>query len=268
MNTSKVCHLMVVALALSCLATPLPAQAPDDTVQVGDRILLHVEGEPQLSDTFTVSVGPALVLAAVGEVALTNVRRADVEPYLARELAQFLNAPVVHARVLVRLAVLGEVERPGTRRPRDHPDPGDHDRGRPHSRREVSSCASSATALLSGRGGPCRIDESGLTVNQMNLRSLIIVVPRRGLAPSSAWRVAHDPRGDLRIDQDVLTPRASACLRHQSRGVRADFASASLRQLTGTRGGLVAAAPRALFWCVENAPGAQLCRTRVLGTSS
>jgi protein involved in polysaccharide export with SLBB domain len=102
-----------VALAATCLAVRLAAQIPDDTVQVGDRILLRVEGEQQFTDTFTVTPGPALVLPTIGEVTLKDVRRAQVEPYLARELARFLKQPVVHARVLVRLAVLGEVEHPG-----------------------------------------------------------------------------------------------------------------------------------------------------------
>jgi len=101
------------ALAVSCLTGRLTAQVPDDTVRVGDRVLLRVEGEQQLSDTFTVSPGPLLVLPAVGELALKGVRRAEVETYLAHELAQFLKQPVVQARVLVRLAVLGEVEHPG-----------------------------------------------------------------------------------------------------------------------------------------------------------
>ena len=79
-------------------------------VQVGDRILLQVEGDDSLTDTFTVEAGPALKLRAIGTVSLAGVRRADLESYLARE---YLRNPVVHAHVLVRVAILGEVEHPG-----------------------------------------------------------------------------------------------------------------------------------------------------------
>ena len=82
-------------------------------VQVGDRILLQVEGDDSLTDTFTVEAGPALKLRAIGTVSLAGVRRADLESYLARELAKYLRSPVVHAHVLVRMAILGEVEHPG-----------------------------------------------------------------------------------------------------------------------------------------------------------
>src|SRR5439155_1611991 len=55
----------------------------------------------------------ALKLRAIGTVSLAGVRRADLESYLARELAKYLRNPVVHAHVLVRVAILGEVEHPG-----------------------------------------------------------------------------------------------------------------------------------------------------------
>jgi len=106
-------RVALVALLVSSGANALVAQVPDDTVQVGDRILLRVDGEQQLSDTFTVNAGPAITLPAIGDVALRHVRRADVERHLAQEVGRYLKQPVVHARVLVRLGILGEVEHPG-----------------------------------------------------------------------------------------------------------------------------------------------------------
>ena len=41
-------------------------------VQVGDRILLQVEGDDSLTDTFTVEAGPALKLRAIGTVSLSR----------------------------------------------------------------------------------------------------------------------------------------------------------------------------------------------------
>jgi protein involved in polysaccharide export with SLBB domain len=150
---------------------------------VADRILLRVEGEQQLSDTFTVVPGPALVLPVIGTVPLAEVRRADIEPYLKRELARFLKDPVVHVRVLLRLAVLGEVGRPGFY--------------------AVPADAALADALMAA-GGPTRDSKladlrvereasplwsndslqramaQGMTVDQLGLRSGDrIIVPRR-----------------------------------------------------------------------------------------
>lgn len=105
--------LGLVAFATLAVAAPAGAQGPDDSVHVGDRILLDVEGEPQLKDTFAVTPGPTLTLPVIGPISLAGVRRPEAEVYLARQLGQLLRHPVVHARVLVRLAVLGEVQHPG-----------------------------------------------------------------------------------------------------------------------------------------------------------
>jgi polysaccharide export outer membrane protein len=81
--------------------------------QVGDRILLRVEGDSVLSDTFTVVTGPALRLPEIGEISLAEVPRSDVETYLARELGRYIKDPTVEARALIRISVVGEVTRPG-----------------------------------------------------------------------------------------------------------------------------------------------------------
>jgi polysaccharide export outer membrane protein len=105
-----------VALALAlCGAAALGAQprAHDSDLHVGDRIVLRVDGEPQLTDTFTVGRGQALVLPIVGNVSLVGVRRDSVERVLTEAVARYYRNPTVHARVLVRVAVLGDVARPG-----------------------------------------------------------------------------------------------------------------------------------------------------------
>jgi len=94
-------------------ATPAAAQKPLTAFQAGDRILLRVEGDSALSDTFTVVAGPALRLPNIGEISLAGVRRTDLESRLAHELTRFIKDPVVQARALIRVSVVGEVTRPG-----------------------------------------------------------------------------------------------------------------------------------------------------------
>jgi polysaccharide export outer membrane protein len=96
------------------VAAPLAAQSRNgNAVQVGDRLLLQVVGEQQLTDTFTVGDGPSITLPDIGAVPLAGISRADVELYLRQQLAKYLKNPDVHARVLIRLSIVGEVEHPG-----------------------------------------------------------------------------------------------------------------------------------------------------------
>lgn len=104
----------ILTLFLVLAAAPLAAQSRNgNAVQVGDRLLLQVVGEQQLTDTFTVGDGPSITLPDIGAVPLAGIRRGDVELYLRQQLAKYLKNPDVHARVLIRLSILGEVEHPG-----------------------------------------------------------------------------------------------------------------------------------------------------------
>jgi len=106
--------LLSLTLAIALFgAGRAQAQSRTTDFQVGDRILLRVEGDSVLSDTFTVVAGPALRVPPVGDIPLAGVRRADIETYLTRELGRYLKDPIVHAHALIRVAVLGEVVRPG-----------------------------------------------------------------------------------------------------------------------------------------------------------
>jgi polysaccharide export outer membrane protein len=81
--------------------------------RVGDRILVVVEGESALSDTFVVEPGRQLTLPAIGAVPLEGVLRAELQPYLTRRLAQNLRDPDVRTTAFVRLSIQGAVARPG-----------------------------------------------------------------------------------------------------------------------------------------------------------
>jgi protein involved in polysaccharide export with SLBB domain len=60
-----------------------------------------------------VSAGPAVLLPIIGSVPLAGVRRDQIERVLTDAVAKFYRNPVVHARALVRIAILGQVLRPG-----------------------------------------------------------------------------------------------------------------------------------------------------------
>src|SRR5207249_504036 len=81
--------------------------------QPGDRIFLRVEGEQQLSDTFTVGPGQAVVLPEVGAVPLDGVLRSELQGRLQQQLARVLRHPIVQARSLFRVLVEGNVAKAG-----------------------------------------------------------------------------------------------------------------------------------------------------------
>src|SRR5437016_8435195 len=113
MNPRIAVRLLVLLLLTRPLAGQTATRAPQGDFEPGDQILLEVEGDSQFTHIFNVGPGPALTLPVIGAIPLGGVRRANVEAYLAEQLAKYMKHPVVHAKVLVRLGVLGEVEHPG-----------------------------------------------------------------------------------------------------------------------------------------------------------
>src|SRR5512140_2845978 len=100
----------LLALALATAIAPAPSHAqrtdlaaPRTTVarewpggfQAGDRIILSVDGEKQLTDTFVVRSGRVLELPVIGVVPLSGVRRADIQSYLAGVVGRYVRDPVV-----------------------------------------------------------------------------------------------------------------------------------------------------------------------------
>lgn len=81
--------------------------------QAGDRVRLQVDSEPQLSDTFPVGPSQELVLPVVGVVSLHGVLRSELQDDMTREIGRYLRDPVVRAWPLIRVSVVGEVNKPG-----------------------------------------------------------------------------------------------------------------------------------------------------------
>lgn len=105
-------HILILLVQTLAVAAPVP-QTPPRPVRVGDRVLLRVDGEPQLTDTFEVSSGPVVQLPAIGPVSLAGVTRDSLSTYFAGVLGNYLRDPVVHAELLIRVGVVGEVAKPG-----------------------------------------------------------------------------------------------------------------------------------------------------------
>lgn len=82
--------------------------------QVGDQINLLIEGEFRDS-TLTLTVGPGrtVLVPGMGELALTGVLRSELKEQVREFVTRFIRAPVVHTRTMIRLAVIGQVQRPG-----------------------------------------------------------------------------------------------------------------------------------------------------------
>jgi protein involved in polysaccharide export with SLBB domain len=110
-------------------ASAVRARLTQGDFHAGDRVLLRVEsGEPpadrslapaerpieqQLSDTFSVAPDRSILLPAIGTISLAGVLHAELEAHLTRELGKFIRDPVVHARPLIRIGIVGAVARPG-----------------------------------------------------------------------------------------------------------------------------------------------------------
>lgn len=103
-----------LAAAPQVLAQAQPAPTTEaGRFEVGDVVVLDVAGVPALSDTFQVRDGLVLQLPNIPPLSLAGVRRADVQTHLSQELGRYLVNPAVRAYALVRLAVMGAVEKPG-----------------------------------------------------------------------------------------------------------------------------------------------------------
>jgi len=81
--------------------------------KLDDRVILYVDGEATLSDTFAVDAARQLTLPGVGPVSLQGVLRSELEDRMRQEIARIVRQPVVRTRALVRIGVIGAVRAPG-----------------------------------------------------------------------------------------------------------------------------------------------------------
>jgi protein involved in polysaccharide export with SLBB domain len=81
--------------------------------QVGDRIILAVEGEDSISNTYVVTDQRTILLPTLGHVPLDGVLRSELEDYLTTYISRYIRNPRVSAHSQIRLTVTGGVENPG-----------------------------------------------------------------------------------------------------------------------------------------------------------
>lgn len=83
--------------------------------RAGDRIMIMVQGDTALSDTFAVWQDGALHLPspAVGTLPLHGVLRSEIQEKVQTFVARFVRNPVVLARPLIRLSFQGDFARAG-----------------------------------------------------------------------------------------------------------------------------------------------------------
>lgn len=110
MQYGRLVGTLIIATAL---ASPVAAQGAPRLVRVGDRVLLRVDGDTALSNTFEVSKGPAVLLPGIGPVTLAGVGRDTLSSYFTNVLGKYIRDPVVHVELLIRVGVVGEVANPG-----------------------------------------------------------------------------------------------------------------------------------------------------------
>ncbi|MDQ6827684.1 MAG: SLBB domain-containing protein [Gemmatimonadota bacterium] len=94
-------------------AAALRERLRDGDFRVGDRIVLVVDGQKIMSDTFVVQPKRRLSIPDIGEVSLDGVLRSELRGYMVTQIGRFIRNPSVQATGLIQLGVLGQVSRPG-----------------------------------------------------------------------------------------------------------------------------------------------------------
>jgi polysaccharide export outer membrane protein len=66
-----------------------------------------------MTDTFVVRAGGVVELPTLPAISVRGVLRSELQSHLTKEIARYLRDPQIQATSLIRVAVLGEVVRPG-----------------------------------------------------------------------------------------------------------------------------------------------------------
>jgi protein involved in polysaccharide export with SLBB domain len=89
------------------------ARLTEGDFQVGDRIVLMVQQQPEMSDTLTVRSGRVVTIPVVGDLSLAGVLRAELNDYMHEHVSRYVRDPTVRTETLIRVLVQGAVGSPG-----------------------------------------------------------------------------------------------------------------------------------------------------------
>ena len=78
----------------------------------GDRLVIHIVGEPLLSDTVTVNDHGEVPLPKIGVLNVSSFSISQLQDTLYARYGQFLRTPAIEFVVLRRISIVGEVMRP------------------------------------------------------------------------------------------------------------------------------------------------------------
>lgn len=115
--------VLVLAAVAACSAVagedPATAASPERAsvggglVRGGDRVVLQIWNEPEMSDTFAVAASGTVTLPRIGAVDAGDRTVEGLQDYLQESFTEYLANPSVNIVVLRRVGVIGEVRSPG-----------------------------------------------------------------------------------------------------------------------------------------------------------
>lgn len=94
-------------------AATIRTRLRDGDFDVGDRVFLTIRTDTMVSDTVTVRAGRMIRLPNLPDITLQGVLRSELHDYLMTQLTRYIKRPEVQTTSLVRVAVMGSVNKPG-----------------------------------------------------------------------------------------------------------------------------------------------------------
>jgi protein involved in polysaccharide export with SLBB domain len=97
----------------SPVAAMIRERLNEGDLKVGDRVVLQIKGENRPVDSLIVSPARTITVQDIPEISVRGVLRSELGPYLTEQLSKYFRSPDIQAKALIRIAVLGEVAKPG-----------------------------------------------------------------------------------------------------------------------------------------------------------
>jgi hypothetical protein len=81
--------------------------------QYGDQIIIEVQNDSTVSRVVIVGADRTISLPGMKDISMRGVLRSEAQDYLSGEIARYVKDPVVKVRSLIRISLLGGVNKPG-----------------------------------------------------------------------------------------------------------------------------------------------------------